>query len=134
MDIPKTQVAFDPRHRTKANKNTKQLTDEQNCSNSVVFYYWILELFQQCGIFLLDFRTVPTVWYFSIGIWNCSNSVVFFYWILELFRQCGIFLLDFGTVPTVVFFFSFYNRLFTRGINVSVIYQNDMHMYILLLA
>ena len=29
MDIPKTQVTFDTRHRTKANKNTKQLTDEQ---------------------------------------------------------------------------------------------------------
>jgi hypothetical protein len=26
-----------------------------------------LELFQQCCIFLLDFRTVPTVLYFSIG-------------------------------------------------------------------
>jgi hypothetical protein len=26
-----------------------------------------LELFRQCCIFLLDFRTVPTVWYFSIG-------------------------------------------------------------------
>ena len=76
-----------------------------NCSNSVVFFYWILELFQQCGIFLLDFGTVPTVWYFSIGFWSCSNNVVFFYWILELFQQCCIFLLDFGTVPTVVFFY-----------------------------
>ena len=46
-----------------------------NCSNSVVFFYWILELFQQCGIFLLDFGTVPTVLYFSIGFWNCSNIV-----------------------------------------------------------
>ena len=55
-------------------------------------------------IFLLDFGTVPTVWYFSIGFWNCSNSVVFSYWILELFQQCGIFLLDFGTVPTVWYF------------------------------
>ena len=101
-------------------------------------------LFLLCCIFLLDFGTVPTVCYFSIGFWNCSNSVVFSYWILELFRQCGIFLLDFGTVTTVlyfpigfwncsdsvVFFFSFYNRLFTRGIYVSVIYQNDIHMYI----
>jgi hypothetical protein len=23
----------------------------------------------------LDFGTVPTVWYFSIGFWSCSNSV-----------------------------------------------------------
>jgi hypothetical protein len=53
-----------------------------SCSNSVVFFYWILELFRQCGIFLLDFGTVPTVLYFSIGFWSCSNSVVFFYWIL----------------------------------------------------
>jgi hypothetical protein len=30
----------------------------------VLFFCWILELFRQCGIFLLDFRTVPTVWYF----------------------------------------------------------------------
>jgi hypothetical protein len=30
-------------------------------------------------IFLLDFGTVPTVWYFSIEFWNCFNSVVFFY-------------------------------------------------------
>ena len=52
-------------------------------------------------IFLLDFGTVPTEWYFSIGLWNCSDRVVFFYWTLELFRQCGIFLLDIGTVPTV---------------------------------
>jgi hypothetical protein len=57
-----------------------------NFSNSVVFYYWMLELFQQCCIFLLDFGTVPTVLYFSIGFWNCSDSVVFSYWILELFR------------------------------------------------
>jgi hypothetical protein len=47
-----------------------------NCSDSVVFFYWILELFPQCGIFLLDFGIVPTVWYFSIGFWNCSHSVV----------------------------------------------------------
>jgi hypothetical protein len=44
----------------------------------------MLELFQQCCIFLLDFGAVPTVLYFSIGFWNCSNSVVFFYWILLL--------------------------------------------------
>jgi len=30
MDIPETRVTFDTRHRTKANKNTKQLTDEQH--------------------------------------------------------------------------------------------------------
>jgi hypothetical protein len=91
------------------------------CSDSVVFFVlffeWILELFRRCGIFcfifLLDFGTVPTVWYFllyfSIGSWICPDSVVFFVlffeWILELFRLCGIFcfifLLDFGTVPTV---------------------------------
>jgi hypothetical protein len=47
-----------------------------SCSHSVVFFYWILELFQQCCIFLFDFGTVPTVLYFSIGFWSCSNSVV----------------------------------------------------------
>jgi hypothetical protein len=44
-----------------------------SCSNSVVFFYWILELFPQCCIFLLDVGTVPTVLYFSIGFWNCFN-------------------------------------------------------------
>ena len=96
-------------------------------------------------IFLFDFRTVPTVWYFlffylildlfrqcgifcfSIWFWTCSDSVVFFvflfdfgpvptvsyflffYLILDLFRQCGIcfFLFDFGPVPTVWYFFVF---------------------------
>jgi hypothetical protein len=69
------------------------------------FILWILELFQQCGIFFLfhfmDFGTVPTVWCF----------LFFILWILELFQQCGIFFLfhfmDFGTVPTVCYFFSF---------------------------
>ena len=101
----------------------------QNCSDSAVFYvlffYWILELFRQCGIFcfifLMDLGTVPTVWYFlfyfSIGSRNCSDSVVFFVlffeWILELFRLCGIFcfifLLDFGTVPTVWYFLFYFS-------------------------
>ena len=62
------------------------------------FWNWILELFRQRGsfcfsirfwncsdsvvvfVFLLDFGTVPTAWYF-----------LFFYYILELFRQRGIF-------------------------------------------
>ena len=41
----------------------------QNCSDSVVFFCWILELFQQCGIFcfifLLDFRTGQCGIFFS---------------------------------------------------------------------
>ena len=69
----------------------------RNCSDDVVFFvlffYWILDLFWQCGIFcfifLKDLGTVPIVWYvlfyFSIGSRNCSDSVVFlvlfFYWI-----------------------------------------------------
>ena len=52
-----------------------------NCSNSVIF--------------LLDFGTVPTVWY----LLNCSNRVIFF----ELSRQCDIFL----TLPTVWYLLSF---------------------------
>ena len=79
-----------------------------------MFFYWILELFRQCSIFLdfsisifclLDFRTLPTLvsigfWFrqcgifcFSIRFWNSSDSVVYF-----------VFLLDFGTLPTVVYF------------------------------
>ena len=45
-----------------------------------------------CAIFLLDFGTVPRVWYFL----NCPDSVIFF----DLFRQCDIF----WTVPTVWYF------------------------------
>ena len=73
------------------------------CSDSVVFFYYILEMFRQCGIFC-----------FSITFWRCSDSVVFFYYILEMFRQCGIFLLYFGVVPTVWYFFcfSFYSTFF----------------------
>jgi hypothetical protein len=43
-----------------------------NCSNSVVFFvyfYHMLELFQQCGIFCLFLSyvgTVSTVWYFCL--------------------------------------------------------------------
>jgi hypothetical protein len=47
----------------------------------------ILELFPQCGIFIFDFGTVPTVWYFYIWFWNCSHSVVFLYLILELLKS-----------------------------------------------
>ena len=87
----------------------------QKCSILVLFFDQILEQFRQCGIFcfyirfwnssdsvvffvfLLDFGTVPTVWYFlfdfSIRFWNSCDSVVFFvlffYQILEVFRRCG---------------------------------------------
>ena len=46
-------------------------------------FYYILELFQQCGIFC------------SSRFWNCSDSVVFFVF------------LDFWTVPTVWYFYFF---------------------------
>ena len=67
------------------------------------FYGMISELFWQCGIFLHDFGTVLTVWYFPIWFRNCSDSVVFSDIISELFWQCGIFLQDFGTALTVFF-------------------------------
>jgi hypothetical protein len=61
--------------------------------------YWILELFQQCGIFVFSFYDIV------FGYWSCSNSVVFCYlflrycyWILELFQQCGIFVFSFYDV------------------------------------
>jgi hypothetical protein len=41
-----------------------------------LFFYCILGLFRQCGIFC-----------FPIVSWDCSDSVVFFYCILELFRH-----------------------------------------------
>jgi hypothetical protein len=36
----------------------------------VVFFYWALELFQLCIIFLLGFGIASTVYYLSIGFWN----------------------------------------------------------------
>ena len=89
----------------------------RNCSESVVFFDIISELFWKCGIFLHDFGTVLTVWYFPIWFlncsdsvvfssWfrNCSDSVVFFYLISEHFWQFGIFLHNFWTVLTVWYF------------------------------
>ena len=80
-----------------------------NYSESVVYFYMISELLWQCCIFLHvflhDFGTVLTVWYFSTWFRNCSDSVgffyMFFYMISELFWQCGIFRHDFGIVLTV---------------------------------
>jgi len=76
----------------------------------LLVFYWTLDLFQQCSIicfsiglwncsdsvgllvFLLDFGTVPTVWYYLFFYWtlNCSDSVALL-----------AYLLDFGSVPTV---------------------------------
>ena len=85
-----------------------------NCSESVVFFvfYWIFELFRQCGIFcfLLDFWTVPTEWYFLflLDFWTVPKVWYFLFFIgfLNCF-ECGIFcfLLDFWTVSTVWYFF-----------------------------
>jgi hypothetical protein len=67
-----------------------------NCSDSVVCLVFLLDFgtVRLCGIscFLLDFGTVPTVWYllFSVKFCNCSDSVVSL-----------VFLLDFGTLPIV---------------------------------
>ena len=70
------------------------------------FWYWIMELFLQCGIFgiglwnysysvvflVLDYRTIPTVWYFLVLDYRTIPTVWYFwYWIIELFLQCGIF-------------------------------------------
>jgi hypothetical protein len=38
MDIPETRVTFDTRNRTKTNKNTKQLRDEQQFYHRVCKY------------------------------------------------------------------------------------------------
>jgi len=45
------------------------------------FFYWTLELFRHCGIISL-----------SIGFWKCSDSVASLVFLLdlELFRQCSI--------------------------------------------
>ena len=60
-------------------------------STTLVFFYWISQLFRQCGIFLLDFVAIPTVWYFTIEFRSYSVSYV-------------IFLLDFVAIPTVWYF------------------------------
>ena len=93
------------------------------CSDSVVFFYWLMEMFRQCGIFLLVVGNVPTVWYFSIGCWKCSDrvvffywllemfdSVVFFYWLLEMFWQCGIFVFNLTLYQVTFSFLVFCKR------------------------
>ena len=58
-----------------------------NYSESVVYFYMISELLWQCCIFLHvflhDFGTVLTVWYFSTRFRNCSDSVVYPTWFLN---------------------------------------------------
>jgi hypothetical protein len=91
-----------------------------HCSDSVVLFYWMLALFWQCGIFLLDVGIVLTVWYFFIGYWHCSDSVLFFlldvgivltvwyffYCMLALFWQCAIFFIGcWHCSDSVLFFF-----------------------------
>jgi hypothetical protein len=49
----------------------------RNCSDSLIFFYVISELFWQSGIFRYDFGAVLTVWYFLTWFRNCSDSVVF---------------------------------------------------------
>ena len=61
----------------------------------------ILSLFM---IFLLDFGTLPTVWYFYFFI----LFLRFFYWRLELFRQCGIFCFSFYSGRMVFLYFIIY--------------------------
>ena len=82
------------------------------------FYCMISELFSQCGIFLHDFGTALTVWYFSTWFRNCSDSVVFFYMsfymISEQFWQCGIFLHDFGTALRALYFLKMFFYLISE--------------------
>ena len=93
------------------------------------FFNWIVELFRQCGIFVLFLELFRQCGITCFRLSNCSDSVVYFvldfgtvptvwyilFQILELFRQCGIFcfrfwncsdsvvyfVLDVRTVPTV---------------------------------
>ena len=80
-----------------------------------LFFYFILELFWQYGIFC-----------FSILFWNCSDSMVFF-----------VFLFYFGTVLTVWYFLFFYFILelfWQYGIFCFSFYlQNKFWLYMLIL-
>ena len=93
-----------------------------NCSNSVMFFFHFIST-----VFLLAFRTVPTVKYFfsfyfcdlSNGFQNCSGSVVFiffyfgFFFIFILFLRFSDWI--FRTVLMVkYFFFSFAFYSFQR--------------------
>ena len=60
------------------------------------FFYGILELFRQSGIFCFHFYSYD----FSMVFWNCSDRVVFF----ALTFIPTIFLWYFGTVPTEWYF------------------------------
>ena len=82
-------------------------------------------------VFLLDFGSVPTVWYFllfywslelflqcdiccfSITVWSCSYSVIFVVFQLEFGAALTVwyfffFFLEFGAVPTVWYLLFFY--------------------------
>jgi hypothetical protein len=52
-----------------------------NCSNSVVFMFFMFELFEQCGIYVFYVWIVRTVWYLCVLCLNCSNSVVFMFFL-----------------------------------------------------
>ena len=60
------------------------------------FFYGILELFRQSGIFCFHFYSYD----FSMVFWNCSDRVVFFAFTFI----STIFLWYFGTVPTEWYF------------------------------
>ena len=73
-----------------------------NCSDNVVFlldfgtvptmWYFLLDFgtVPTMWYFLLDFGTVPTMWYFLLDF-GTVPTMWYFCLILELFRQCGIF-------------------------------------------
>jgi hypothetical protein len=62
---------------TTLSKQSRNLLEKYHTVGTVPKSEYILGLFRQCGIFRVDFGTVPTVWYFSSRFWDCSDSVVY---------------------------------------------------------
>ena len=82
----------------------------------------VVSLLPLSTIFLLDFGTVPTLWYF-----------LFFYWTLELFRQCGIFSFSvrfWNCSDSVVFFVFVFHLIFvTFGDTMLFVFSNSDYLF-----
>jgi hypothetical protein len=114
------------------------MTHSQNKSTDRIIVFsiglWKYSVSVTLFVFLLDFGTVATEWYYLLfyctleQFWPCEYYL-FFYGALEIFPQCSIIgvsiglwnwsesvtlfvlLLDFGTVPTVWYYLFWYGTL-----------------------
>ena len=89
----------------------------------------LLELFWQCGIFLLVVGTFLTVWYFSIGFGNCSESDVFFLFSLLFYinqKSRSLYTIVLGKYMRMIFILTtyIYLNVYTFAFNIKLIYHS----------